>query len=120
MNLIDDKRTPGPSKVAERSADCDVGLDPASRPQSNLPTFLNEAAAEPWRFDFFNMMRRLERSFPDRPRIGDSAASREDVVSLGQDPFMDFPASNLTRVEQTDSGRVRVFAKFLGLLGPQG
>jgi type VI secretion system protein ImpH len=33
---------------------------------------------------------------------------------------MDFPASNLTRVEQTKSGRIRVHVKFLGLLGPQG
>jgi type VI secretion system protein ImpH len=83
-------------------------------------TFLNQASKEPWRFDFFAMMRRLERSFPDRPRIGDSASLREEFVSLGQDPFMDFPASNLTRVEQTADGRVRVHVKFLGLLGPQG
>src|SRR5262249_7619561 len=84
------------------------------------PTFLAEATQEPWRFDFFAMMRRLERTFPDRPRIGDSASLREELVLLGQDPFMDFPASNLTKVEQTERGQIRVYVKFLGLLGPQG
>ena len=39
---------------------------------------------------------------------------------LGQDPFMDFPASNLSKVERETSDRFRVFVKFLGLLGPQG
>src|SRR5262249_39151008 len=78
------------------------------------------AIQEPWRFDFFAMMRRLERTFPDRPRIGDSASLREELVLLGQDPFMDFPASNLTKVEQTERGQIRVYVKFLGLLGPQG
>jgi len=81
---------------------------------------LTEAIREPWRFDFFNMMRRLERTFVELPRIGESAAMREEYVTLGQDPFMDFPASNLSRVEPRDSGRIRVLAKFLGLLGPQG
>jgi len=84
------------------------------------PTFLDEAAKEPWRFDFFTMMRRLERTFPDRPRVGDSASLRQEFALLGQDPFLDFQASNLSRVAQMDNGHIRVHVKFLGLLGPQG
>ena len=57
---------------------------------------------EPWRFDFFAAMRRLERINPQRPRIGDSATLRDELVLLGQDPFMEFPASNLARVEQSE------------------
>jgi type VI secretion system protein ImpH len=64
-------------------------------------------------------MRRLERLNPDRPRLGDSAARREEYVILGQDPFLDFPASNLSRVVPADQ-RLKIFVKFLGLLGPQG
>lgn len=81
---------------------------------------IDEINKEPWRFDFFSVLRRLERSHADRPRIGDSAARREEYVVLGQDPYMDFPASNLTRFERSPEGRFRVFVKFLGLLGPQG
>jgi hypothetical protein len=82
-------------------------------------TILDEMQKEPWRFDFFSVMRRLERINRDRPRIGDSAARREEYVTLGQDPYLDFPASNLSRVVP-DGQRLKVFVKFLGLLGPQG
>jgi type VI secretion system protein ImpH len=50
---------------------------------------IEEIHEEPWRFDFFAVMRRLERSYPDRPRIGDAASRREEYVVLGQDPYMD-------------------------------
>jgi type VI secretion system protein ImpH len=84
-------------------------------------TFLSKLEAEPWRFDYFTVLRQLERVFKDQPRIGDSAARREDFVQLGQDPFMDFPASNLARVEQGEDNKpLKVFVKYLGLLGPQG
>ena len=45
-------------------------------------------------------MRRLERSYTERPRIGDSASRRDEYVVLGQDPYMDFPASNLSKFER--------------------
>jgi type VI secretion system protein ImpH len=83
-------------------------------------TFLRNLESEPWRFDYFTVLRHLERTFANQPRIGDSAARREDFVQLGQDPFMDFPASNLARVVQSDDKPIQVFVKYLGLLGPQG
>jgi type VI secretion system protein ImpH len=83
-------------------------------------SFLEDASAEPWRFDFFTVMRLLERSHSQQPRIGDSGALREDFVTLGQDPYLEFPASNLTAVERLESGRLRVLTRFLGLMGPQG
>jgi type VI secretion system protein ImpH len=83
-------------------------------------SFLTELKSEPWRFDFFATMRRLERTHKDRPRIGESASIRDEYLALGQDPYLDFPASNLARVEQKTDGRLNVLVKFLGLLGPQG
>jgi type VI secretion system protein ImpH len=88
------------------------------RPEAAV-TLLDEMQKEPWRFDFFSVMRRLEQTHPHRPRIGDSSVRREEYVQLGQDPYMDFPSSNLSRVT-VDDQRLRVFVKFLGLLGPQG
>lgn len=80
---------------------------------------------EPWLYDFFAVLRRLEREHPDQPRIGESAAMREDYVALGQNPYMDFPASMLAGAERVDTGdperdRTRIQVRFLGLLGPQG
>jgi type VI secretion system protein ImpH len=83
-------------------------------------TFLRNLESEPWRFDYFAVLRQLERTFQDRPRIGDSASRRDEFVRLGQDPFLDFPASNLARVVQGDNQPLQVFVKYLGLLGPQG
>nr|WP_157091702.1 type VI secretion system baseplate subunit TssG [Methylobacterium nodulans] len=77
-------------------------------------------AARPGAHDLFALLRRLEREHPDRPRIGDSAARREEYVALGEDPFLDFPASTLSRVDRDADGRLRLFVRFLGLLGPQG
>jgi type VI secretion system protein ImpH len=83
-------------------------------------TITQEMEQEPWRFDFFSVMRRLERINPHRPRIGDSSTRREEYIDLGQDPYLEFPASNLARVVVADNQRLRIYVKFLGLLGPQG
>jgi type VI secretion system protein ImpH len=82
-------------------------------------TLIDQMKAEPWRFDFFHTLRQFERANPDRPRIGDSAARRDEYVDLGQVPYLEFPASNLAAVDD-QSGRLRILVKFLGLLGPQG
>jgi type VI secretion system protein ImpH len=120
MNVLDDGQNATASAAVKPLAVDEAVLQAPLRAATHQPTFLDEAVKEPWRFDFFMMMRRLERSFRDRPRIGDAASLREEMVLLGQDPFMDFPASNLSRVAQTKDGHIRVHAKFLGLLGPQG
>nr|WP_269152172.1 type VI secretion system baseplate subunit TssG [Xanthobacter oligotrophicus] len=76
--------------------------------------------AEPWRFDFFTVLRRLERVHAGRPRIGRSATLRDDFVRLGQNPYLDFPASNLDRVQRDAAGNFHILVRFLGLMGPQG
>ena len=81
---------------------------------------LTGLAAEPWRFDFFDVLRNLEFDKPDKPRIGDSGARDEELVILGQDPYVEFPASNLSRFDLDRLGRYRILCRHLGLLGPQG
>lgn len=98
-------------------------------------SYLDDLRREPWRYDFFAVMRRLERSLertgPDQPRVGESATMAQQAIpvgsasarfSLGQDPYLQFPASNISRValEGEAEGRLRLFSRFLGLLGPQG
>lgn len=83
-------------------------------------TYASDLELEPWRFDMLSVLRRAERTFADAPRIGDGEAFRDEYVLLGEDPFMDFPASNIRRTDRDASGRLRLFVQFLGLLGPQG
>jgi type VI secretion system protein ImpH len=79
-----------------------------------------EIEREPWRFDFFTVLRWLERTHPQLPRIGDSATLREDFARLGQDPYLDFPASTLSAFKAREDGTAWIKTRFLGLLGPQG
>lgn len=85
-----------------------------------MTTWVDEIAADPYRFDFFAVLRRLERSFPDKPRIGDAVTLREEYVRLGQNPYLAFPASNLQEFKALGPDRYRILVKFLGLMGPQG
>jgi type VI secretion system protein ImpH len=80
----------------------------------------NDVAAHPERFDLFRVLRDLERSHPDKPRIGDSAVLDEEVVNLAQDPFLAFPFSNISEFDQTRRGTPRLHTRFLGFFGPQG
>ena len=83
-------------------------------------TYREELQSDPWGTDFLAALRHLERSFDDKPRIGDSAVSAEDVVSLGQDPFLEFPASNVTDFKDGAGEIPKLYSRFLGFFGPQG
>jgi type VI secretion system protein ImpH len=83
-------------------------------------TFIESLEKEPWRFDYFAVLRQFERMFAELPRIGDSTSRRDELVRLGQDPFMEFPAANLARVSRQDGKPPTVYVKYMGLLGPQG
>lgn len=80
----------------------------------------DEIAESPWSHDFLSTLRLLERSIPNRPRIGASVTPSQDIVRLGQEPFLDFPASNLARFKREGDRRFFAAVKFLGFLGPQG
>lgn len=76
--------------------------------------------AEPYRFNIHALLREMERMFPDKPRIGKSQVLAQEIVDVGQDPFLDFPASNVQRVEIRKGEIPRLRARFLGFFGPQG
>lgn len=75
---------------------------------------------EPWRYDLFTLLRWLERERPDAPRIGTASTREKDLASLGQNPFLAFPASNVAGLQEREEGRVDLAVQFLGLMGPQG
>lgn len=76
--------------------------------------------ADPTQFGFLALLREIERSKPDLPRIGRQRTIKEEVVRLGQEPFMAFPDANVTRVDEAEDGKLRIRSNFLGYFGPQG
>ena len=75
---------------------------------------------EPEKFDFLRLLRFFERSAPDRPRIGENRIMAEEIVSLGQDPFLAFPDANLSSFKEPPDLPPEIRSRFLGLFGPQG
>jgi type VI secretion system protein ImpH len=83
-------------------------------------TFREEMQRDPWGTDFFAAMRELERGAKQKPRIANSTVAAEDIVNLGQDPYLEFPASNVTKFESPEGQIPKLYSRFLGFFGPQG
>jgi type VI secretion system protein ImpH len=82
--------------------------------------FRPELEAEPWRFDLLAVLRRLERENPAKPRIGEARRLADEFVEISQNPYLEFPDSNLEAAAVEPNGRMRLMARFLGMFGPQG
>jgi len=82
--------------------------------------FRSDLQAEPWRFDLLAGLRRLERENPAKPRIGEARRLEDEFVEISQNPYLEFPDSNLEAAAVEPNGRMRLMARFLGMFGPQG
>jgi type VI secretion system protein ImpH len=82
---------------------------------------LDALQREPWAFDFFQALRRLECAFPDKPRIGRSKRPSEDAIRLGQEASLAFAPSTIAGLRPGKDGAPPLLSVyFLGLLGPNG
>ncbi|PWV64780.1 type VI secretion system baseplate subunit TssG [Plasticicumulans acidivorans] len=77
-------------------------------------------AAEPYHFDFWQALRRIECAFPERPRLGESSRLAEDPVRLSQPPFVIFPPATLAGFEFRRVRPPRLQSYGFGLFGPHG
>jgi type VI secretion system protein ImpH len=75
---------------------------------------------EPYRFGFFQALRRLECTYPDRPRIGRSLRAGDDSIRLAQTPSLAFAPSTIASFEQSEERPPRLSVYFFGLFGPNG
>lgn len=82
--------------------------------------FLEALRRVPQRFDFYQVMRRIEAGRPELPRLGEARRPSAEPVRLAQEAELAFAVTNVTRVDQTGAGVPRVAVRFLGLFGPQG
>jgi type VI secretion system protein ImpH len=75
----------------------------------------------PYRFGFFQALRRIECAHPSRPRIGEARRPADDPIRLTQEPSVVFAPATLAACSPGNQGlppRLAVF--FLGLFGPNG
>ena len=92
--------------------------DPTRQPAPALEAAL---AAEPFRFEFLQALRLLERAHADLPRFGRARRAGQEPIRVGQEPYLAFPPANLSRfVSGKANGPARLWVRFFGLFGPQG
>ncbi len=80
----------------------------------------SELRERPWRFNFFGLLRAMERTDPNKPRIGENLVPKDEIVEIGQDPYLDFPGSNITSFEERPGRSSRLRVRFMGYFGPHG
>ena len=84
-----------------------------------LQALLAEVAREPWAYDFFALLRRVETLQPQAPRVGQASRPSQEALRLGQEPELDFAPAALARLDLAGA-RPRLGVRFFGLTGPQG
>jgi len=84
-----------------------------------------ELLEEPYRFDFFQAVRLLERIHPDKKAVGRDAMPHEEVVRFRSRIALDFPASQIHEFqtsfdEHTEEERLDMLINFMGMVGMNG
>src|SRR2546427_10571362 len=89
--------------------------------KANTVAFLASLQATPYRYDFYQTLRRLECLYADKPRWGQALRPVDEPVRLGQDPDLSFAPAPLASFEAGQDGRPpRLQVRLFGLLGPNG
>ena len=89
--------------------------------ETDALTFLSAVAREPYQYDFYQTMRRLECLYDHKPRWGMALRPAEEPVRLGQEPDLSFAPSPLASLEfRKDGAPPRLQVRLFGLLGPNG
>ncbi len=91
------------------------------RAETRALTLCRALEQEPYRFDFFEAVRRLECAYRDKPRVGRSARPIDEPVRLAQDATLAFAPSSLSSFRPGKDGHPsRLAGYFFGLSGPNG
>lgn len=97
--------------------------EPPPPPPDPREALFQRLLEDPYSFDFYQAVRRLECTHPDVPPVGQSIRPAQDVVRFCQEPSLSFAPSNVWRYEPANpdtASPARLFTNFLGLLGPNG
>lgn len=90
-------------------------------PSRETPTEVFDAiAAEPYRFDLFQAMRRIESAHPDLPRLGDARRPVDEPFRFVHDTALTFAPAAITALERAEDRPPRMVQRVIGFLGPNG
>lgn len=80
---------------------------------------------EPYRFEFFNAVRLMEKLYPERSPVGGEALPRDEAVRFRSYVALDFPASEVREIrsefdEYSDREKVEMIVCMMGMVGVSG
>jgi len=89
---------------------------------SDAADFFAALAKEPYRYDFFQALRRIEALHPHKPRLAQGLRPADEPVRLAQEPSLAFAPATLSSFELPNdrSAYARMEVRFFGMLGPNG
>jgi type VI secretion system protein ImpH len=92
---------------------------------NNRKPLNQELLDEPYRFEFFQAVRLLEKIFPERKPVGREALPHEEVTRFRSRMSLSFPASQVHELkdsfdEFTEQQKLEMFVNFMGMVGVSG
>jgi type VI secretion system protein ImpH len=94
---------------------------PGASVRTRVDAALRAWSAEPWAYDYFAVMRRLESLAGTTPRWGRALLPSAEPVRVGQEPSLSFAPASFSRFEPaTAHSPPRLRQQFFGYIGPNG
>ncbi|HEX8639094.1 MAG TPA: type VI secretion system baseplate subunit TssG, partial [Pyrinomonadaceae bacterium] len=77
---------------------------------------------EPYKFEFFQAVRLLERIFPERSPVTRTVSPQTEVVRFRGNASLRFPPSEIFEIKEiaddsSDEKKLEMFVNFMGMLG---
>jgi type VI secretion system protein ImpH len=96
-------------------------MEGAMRESPDRVAFFRRMADEPFKFDFYQTLRRMECFHAGMPRLGTGMRPVDEPIRLAQEPSMSFAPATLSAFAPANANRpARLDVRFFGLLGPNG
>jgi type VI secretion system protein ImpH len=91
---------------------------PASAP--HYGAWLQQIAAAPYRFDFYQTLRHIESAHPHLPRLGEAVRPSDEPIRVAQPADLSFAPASVQGLSFPADGPPRLSQRIFGLLGPNG
>lgn len=91
------------------------------RSATSAINFLTEVSEKPYKYGFFQTVRRINCYYQDKPLTGHALRPLEDPIRFTQEPYTSFAPSTIDKLEIDGSSRYpKLSQRFMGLFGPNG
>ena len=97
-----------------------VPEDTARRRQQAHEEWLSAVTAFPFKFDFYQVLRRMASAYPQLPPLGEALRPKDEPLRVCEPAELDFAPAPLHGIERVPGKPPRLLQRIFGLLGPNG